>query len=504
MLFNSLQFVIFFFVVLLVYYVIPKKIRWVWLLITSYIFYMAWNVKYVVLLLGMTGVTYLIGLLIEKTQSGKMRENTKKYVSRICLVVAILCNMGLLVYFKYMNMFSGWFTFFCNKLGIAVTGRTFDILLPVGISFISFQSLGYVIDVYKRKVKAEKNPFKYALFIAFFPQLVAGPIERSENLLTQIQNIHKQKRISYEKFTNGFILMLFGYFQKIVVGDKLGVFVDTVFATPEAYNSLILVLGAVAFTIQIYCDFGGYSNIAIGAAQVLGFDMMENFNAPYFATSIKDFWRRWHISLSSWFRDYVYIPLGGNRKGIIRKYINLMITFLVSGLWHGAHVHFIIWGGIHGAYQVIGDMARTLIQKIKTKHRIPVNTEVFSFKVLQMIVTFALVTFAWIFFRAESIPAAFTYIRQMCTAPDIGVLFNGAIFQAGLNANDVRALMLCLLILFATDFVRYHKNMRIEKYLCTQNLWFKWAVLLLVIVCIVVFGEYGLNYDASEFIYFQF
>jgi D-alanyl-lipoteichoic acid acyltransferase DltB (MBOAT superfamily) len=358
--------------------------------------------------------------------------------------------------------------------------------------------------VYKGKIKAEKNLFKYALFVSFFPQLVAGPIERSENLLTQIQNIHNQKRISYEKFTNGFILMLFGYFQKIVISDKLGVFVDNVFAAPEQYNSIILILGAAAFTIQIYCDFGGYSNIAIGAAQVLGFDMMENFNAPYFAASIKDFWRRWHISLSTWFRDYVYIPLGGNRKGTIRTYINLMITFLVSGLWHGAHVHYVVWGGIHGVYQIIGDMERKLIAKIEAKHPVLVNKNVFSFRLLQIMVTFVLAMVAWIFFRAESISAAVVYVKHMCTRPDVGVLFNGAVYSLGINANDARALGFCLLILFLTDLVRYKKGLRIEKYLCTQNLWFKWAVLFTLIICIVVFGEYGLNYDAAEFIYFQF
>jgi D-alanyl-lipoteichoic acid acyltransferase DltB (MBOAT superfamily) len=340
--------------------------------------------------------------------------------------------------------------------------------------------------------------------VSFFPQLVAGPIERSENLLTQIQNVHNQKRISYEKFTNGFILMLFGYFQKIVISDKLGVFVDSVFAAPEEYNSVILLLGAAAFTIQIYCDFGGYSNIAIGAAQVLGFDMMENFNAPYFASSIKEFWRRWHISLSTWFRDYVYIPLGGNRKGTIRTYINLMITFLVSGLWHGAHVHYVIWGGIHGVYQIIGDMERKLIAKIEEKHTVPVNTKAFSFRLLQIMVTFVLAMLAWIFFRAESVPSAIAYLKHMCTMPDVGVLFNGAVYGLGINANDARALGFCLLILFLSDLVRYQKGLRIEKYLCTQNLWFKWAVLFTLIICIVVFGEYGLNYDASEFIYFQF
>ena len=496
MLFNSLEFVIFFLIVLLAYYVIPRKVRWVWLLVASYVFYMAWNVKYVLLLLGITLVTYLMGLFAELAKEKKYRV--------FFLILAVVCNIGALIYFKYMNMFAALFYAVCGKLGIMVDARSFDILLPVGISFISFQSLGYVIDVYKGEIRAEKNFFKYALFISFFPQLVAGPIERSKNLLTQIQNVHKQKRISYEKFTNGFVLMLYGYFQKVAVGDKLGVFVDAVFENPSEHNSVILFLGAFAFTFQIYCDFGGYSNIAIGAAQVLGFDMMENFNAPYFATSIKDFWRRWHISLSSWFRDYLYIPLGGNRKGTIRKYVNLMITFLVSGLWHGAHVHFVVWGGIHGFYQIVGDLFRKFIKRFGICEKLGIKTDVFSFKFLQIATTFFLTMIAWVFFRADSLSGAFAYVRGMFTKPDFGVFFNGSLWSLGLNYNSINVLVFCLLILFVTDFVRYKKKMRIESYLCTQNLYFKWAVLLLLIVCIVIFGEYGLNYDAAEFIYFQF
>ena len=500
MLFNSLEFVVFFFAVLLLYYVLPKKVRYIWLLIASYVFYGAWNVKYLALLFGITFATYLCGFFIDKITEGVWDEKKKNIGRKAVLTVGIVTNIGLLIYFKYMDFFAFNVYRALRVIGIHVPEYHFDILLPVGISFITFQALGYAIDVYRGKVKAEKNLLKYALFVSFFPQLVAGPIERSDHLLKQIQNVHLQKKISYEKFTNGFALMLYGYFQKVFIADKAAVLANTIFAAPEQYSTIELALGAIAFSIQIYCDFGGYSNIAIGAAQVLGFEMMENFNTPYFATSIQDFWRRWHISLSSWFKDYVYIPLGGNRCGKVRRYFNLMVTFLVSGLWHGAQMTYVVWGGIHGFIQIVEKEAGEWMKKLG----IHVKRDVFSYKVLRMLTTYFVVTIAWIFFRADNVSIAFTYIRQMFTNFEFGVLFNGTLFKLGLVKNDMTALCIGIVILFLTELVRYKKNMRIEKYLCTQNLWFKWAVLIVMILCIVLFGEYGINYNAAEFIYFQF
>ena len=498
--FNSIEFAIFFIGVLLLYYVIPKKWRYIWLLGTSYIFYMAWNVKYVVLLLGVTLLTYtssrVLAYIDDKTSDTGKRDRRKKIV----LWMAICLNIGLLVYFKYMNFFASTIYRLLSIIGIETTQAHFDILLPVGISFIIFQSLGYTIDVYRGKIAAEKNILKYALFVSFFPQLVAGPIERSQNLLKQIQTVHLQQKMTYDRFTQGLMLMLYGYFQKVFVGDKLAIIVESTFANPTGYSAIQLIVGAVAFSIQIYCDFGGYSNIAIGAAKVLGFDMMENFNAPYFANSIQDFWRRWHISLSTWFRDYLYIPLGGNRKGKFRTYVNLMITFLVSGLWHGAQMHYVVWGGIHGALQILEKEVRHLRDKLKLN----INREVFSYRLLQIGVTYVITTIAWIFFRAENTSVALLYLKQILVSFDMGTLFDGSLYMMGLNRNDMGAVIFGVIVLLLTDGVRYFKNMRIEKYLCTQNLWFKWLVLWVFIVSIVLFGEYGVNYDAAEFIYFQF
>ncbi len=498
MLFNSMEFIAFFIIVLLLYYIFPKKIRFICLLVTSYLFYMAWNAKYVILLLTVTLITYFSGLSIDRVI--KIKGRSIKKICKVILIVTVLINIGMLIYFKYTNFFLDIFNVALKKVNIEITMPEYDILLPVGISFITFQSLGYVVDVYCQKIRVEKNFLRYALFIAFFPQLVAGPIERSENLLKQIQGIYLKKRISYEKFTNGFVLMIYGYFQKVFLADKLAIIVNTVFAAPEQYTSIELVIAAITFSLQIYCDFGGYSNIAIGAAQMLGFEMMENFNAPYLSRSIKEFWRRWHISLSSWFRDYVYIPMGGSRCRKTRNYINLLVTFLISGLWHGAAMHYVFWGGLHGFYQIIESEGAKIVEKINLK----IKKDVFSYKLLQVIWTNFLVVIAWVFFRASSVEQGFVYVKRMFSNVDFSILFDGTIYTLGLVQNDFIVLCIGIIILFGVEIIRYREDVRIDEYLNSQNLWFKWFVLLGFILCIVIFGEYGINYNPAEFIYFQF
>lgn len=282
---------------------------------------------------------------------------SKKFALAVCIVL----NLAVLFFFKY-NKF-----FFENVervlriiFHIQFTRPKFDVLLPVGISFYTFQALGYVIDVYRDDINAEKNFFRYALFVSFFPQLVAGPIERSQNLLTQLAQKHKP---NFEQMRDGLLLMLWGFFLKIVLADRIAIFVDTIYGDINKYGGWYLIVATVLFAVQIYCDFAGYSTIATGASEILGIRLMENFNAPYFSQSVSEFWRRWHISLSSWFRDYVYVPLGGNRKGTLRKYVNIMIVFLVSGLWHGAGWSYVAWGGLNGAYQVIGSVLKPLRDK---------------------------------------------------------------------------------------------------------------------------------------------
>ena len=352
MLFNSTEFMIFFPITLILYWIFPKKYRYICLFIASYTFYMFWNPKYALLMGTSTVVTFLSGVLIEKL----------KY-KRTVVAFSFIINLAILIFFKYFDFLLQNINIVLSTLNIQLINKPFDVILPVGISFYTFQALSYTIDVYRGEIKSEKNIIKYALFVSFFPQLVAGPIERSRNLLIQIEDLEKVKRFDYERITEGLTLMLFGYFQKMVIADRAAILVDTVFNGYYEYNSMALILAAIFFAIQIYCDFGSYSLIAIGTAKVMGINLMENFNTPYFARSVKEFWGRWHISLSTWFRDYLYIPLGGNRCSNIRKSFNILVTFLVSGLWHGANFTFIAWGAIHGIFHIIEEQLKPIKEK---------------------------------------------------------------------------------------------------------------------------------------------
>lgn len=348
----------------------------------------------------------------------------------------------------------------------------------------------------------ETNFPRYALFVSFFPQLVAGPIERSKNLLSQMKSIEKIKLWNARRIASGAILMVWGFFMKMVIADRVALLIDTVFDNYRMYGSTELIIAAIGFTIQIYCDFGSYSSIAIGTAKIMGFELMENFNTPYFARNIRDFWSRWHISLSSWFKDYLYIPLGGNRRGQLRKAVNIMIVFLVSGLWHGANWSFVVWGGIHGLYQVIADLLKT--SKTKIREKMNIRTDCISWKLLQTVVTFGLVVFAWIFFRADTITDALRFIKRIIVKPTPWLLFNGGIYKLGLDRAEMNILVFALIILLLVDLIKYNKKQTIDAFLFEQNIWFEWLVIIALIVMIFIFGEYGPSYDPQQFIYFQF
>lgn len=386
--------------------------------------------------------------------------------------------------------------------GITAINKPFDIILPVGISFYTFQALSYTMDVYQGKIAAEKNFFRYALFVSFFPQLVAGPIERSKNLLKQIDNIENLHLWNYENITHGIILMLYGLFQKMVIADRVSIIVDNVYDSFWLYGSIELIFATILFAVQVYCDFSSYSLIAMGAAKVMGFELMENFNTPYFSRSIKEFWRRWHISLSTWFRDYLFIPLGGSRCSKIRRYRNLMITFLVSGLWHGANWSFIVWGGLHGIYQIIGDLIKPI--KNHFNNFFHVKTESFSYKFGQALITFVLVDFAWIFFRMDSFKNSIKFIQFMVIKWNPWVLFNQTLYTLGLNQKEMHILLIALCVLFLIDLIRYKHNLLLDIYLDTQCLWFKWGSIFFLFFSIIIFGIYGPEFDAKQFIYFQF
>ena len=494
MLFNSINFLIFFPVITLIYLVIPKKVRYLWLLVASYYFYMSWNAKYALLILFSTVSTWLSGLLVSKFS----KKLYKKLVLSVCLVV----NLGILFTFKYFDFFVDSLNSILTSAGMQIVTKNFSLLLPVGISFYTFQALGYIIDVYRETIKPEKNLLKYALFVSFFPQLVAGPIERSKNLLSQVQNIHRLKLWNYNNITSGLITMAWGMFIKIVIADRVAILVNTVFDSFYMYGSFALIAAAIGFALQIYCDFMGYSTIAVGAAQVMGFRLMENFNTPYFSKSVSEFWRRWHISLSTWFRDYLYIPLGGNRCSKIRKYFNLLVTFTVSGLWHGANWTFVIWGALNGFYQIIDDLASPVRQKINSIFDVKTNS--FSFKLGKVLSTFLLIDFAWIFFRADNIKIALGYIKRIFTMWDPWSFFNGELYTLGLSRLEFNILFIAVIVLFAAELVRYYKKQSVSEFLQEQCLWFRWIAILGLIFACIIYGSYGIDFDSAQFIYFQF
>ena len=487
MLFNSTEFMIFFPVTLILYWIFPNKYRYICLFIASYTFYMFWNPKYALLMGTSTVVTFLSGVLIEKLR-----------YKRTVVAFSFIINLAILIFFKYFDFLLQNINIVLSAFNIKLIEKPFDIILPVGISFYTFQALSYTIDVYRGEIKSEKNIIKYALFVSFFPQLVAGPIERSKNLLIQVDNLDKIKRFDYERITEGLLLMLFGYFQKMVIADRAAILVDTVFNSYYEYNSMALILAAVFFAIQIYCDFGSYSLIAIGTAKVMGI----NFNTPYFARGIKEFWGRWHISLSTWFRDYLYIPLGGNRCSKFRKSFNILVTFLVSGLWHGANFTFIAWGAIHGIFHIIEELLKPIKEKYLNKFN--VKTSAFSFLVLEIIITFIIVDLAWIFFRAETIHDALYYIHRIFTRIDLWALFDGTLYNLGLNIFEMNILIIGLFILISFDLVKYIRKKSIFEFLNKQNLYFRWFVMLFLIFYIIIYGKYGVGFDPKQFIYFQF
>lgn len=501
MLFHSFRFLIFFPAVALVYFVVPKEIRYLWLLIASYYFYMSWNARYAALIAFSTLVTWVSGLLLGACRKKGAGSAAQKWV----VAISFFVNLSILGFFKYFDFALGNVNFVLGKMGLGPIERPFDIVLPVGISFYTFQALSYTMDVYREEVEPERNILKYALFVSFFPQLVAGPIERSKNLLIQISQMGQTGRkelFDYDRIASGLRIMLWGYFQKMVVADRIAILVNTVYDSWYFYGTVELLLAAAAFSIQIYCDFASYSTIAIGAARVMGFELMENFDTPYFSRSIQEFWRRWHISLSTWFKDYLYIPLGGSRCGRLRRHVNILVTFLVSGLWHGASWHYVVWGGIHGMFQVVGAETRGLRDRLYAKA--DTKRASFSFRFGQTVLTFLLTTFAWIFFRAETLSQACSYIKRIFTKPDWWALSDGTIYRLGLKRMELNILLASLWILFAASIVKYKRHETLDAFLAKQCTWFRWLVVAGLFAFIYLFGIYGPGFDASQFIYFQF
>lgn len=492
MLFNSVEFLIFFPIVCIGYFLIPQKGKNTYLLTASYYFYMCWNPKYALLMLLSTVITYLSGILIVWAKS------TRKFSPRAVVAVSFILNLAILFFFKYFNFFAENVNRLLAAAFVKSRMPSLDLVLPVGISFYTFQALSYTMDVYRGEIEEEKNFINYALFVSFFPQLVAGPIERSKNLLSQV---HAQHHFDFDNMRAGLLQMLYGYFQKIVISETAAIVVSEVYGNYQKYPGAMICVATIFFALQIYCDFGGYSNIARGAARIMGFSLMENFHNPYFADSVADFWRRWHISLSTWFKDYLYIPLGGNRKGRGRKYLNLMIVFLTSGLWHGANWTYVVWGGLNGLFQIIGDLLRPAREKLVKLFRI--NKKSYGYRLSQILITFSLVDFTWLFFRADNIQTAFAMIRLQFTSFQIWTLLDGTLYTLGLTQRQMDMFVVSLVILLAVDLSKeWHKN--VIDMIWREGIVVRWILYMGLLYYILIFGIYGPMYDASQFLYFQF
>lgn len=475
--FISPEYVVFFCIVLPMFFVLQHRVRWIWLLIVSYFFYAYGNIEYVPLIAFSTIVDYIAGLMIHR--------NTDSTKRKLWLAASICVNLGVLFTFKYFNFF--------NESGAAVFGytpRVHDLVLPIGISFYTFQSMSYTIDVYRGNLKPEPNLGIMATFVSFFPQLVAGPIERATNLLPQF---HEEKKFDADRAVEGLQLILWGFFKKVVIADRVAIYVNSVYNDVDAYTGLPLIIATLFFTFQIYCDFSGYSDIAIGTAKVMGFDLMQNFRQPYFSQSIREFWGRWHISLSTWFRDYVYIPLGGNRVGLLRHLSNLFIVFLVSGLWHGAGWTFVIWGALHGAAIVlVALLSHYKINFLSGKNVAMVLTRV--------LITFVFVSFAWIFFRANSFADA-QYIVSHLFIFDASQDILQPFADTLLDAQTEFILSFVLIgVLIVIDM--FDARITLPRLFAKTPLVLRWGAYYLLIAAVLFSGLYGTG--AEQFIYFQF
>ncbi|MEB3229479.1 MAG: MBOAT family O-acyltransferase [Leptolyngbyaceae bacterium] len=473
MFFNSFTFVAFFFLVYCSYLFLKShyKAQNLLLLISSYIFYGYWDARFLLLLAFSTGVDYCVGRWLEQYQSIRLR--------RIFLALSILSNLAVLIFFKYFNFFSLSIINLLSSIGLNPDPLTLNIILPVGISFYTFQTLSYSIDVYKGKISAEKNLINFALFVSFFPQLVAGPIERASTLLPQIS---KPRFLNVDQINAGLFLILWGYFKKLVIADNLGGIADEIFESYTTYEGLDLLIGSLAFTVQIYGDFSGYSDIARGLAKLMGFDFMLNFNLPFFATSPSNFWARWHISLSTWFRDYVYIPLGGNRLGAIATYRNLTVTMLLCGLWHGAAWNFILWGAFHGMILIGYRMAKPYFLQLPKW----LISNAWITSLLGMGMMIFLTTIGWILFRSSNLQQAFYILTN--------INFSSSSETSSL-AHDLLFFSLPLLIVQIYQFIS--QDLLI---LTKLSPWLRVFLYGGILSAIIVFS----SRDRSEFIYFQF
>jgi alginate O-acetyltransferase complex protein AlgI len=485
--FSSLSFAFFFLLITCAYFALPHRFRWGLLLAGSYFFYAFAGAKFLFWMIASTLVTYGAGVWMGRSGEGPRRKGV--------LLLGLAFNIGFLFVFKYIDFFTDTLNMALNSLGVSYRAPGLTLLLPVGISFYTFKNLSYTIDVYRDSLPPEKHLGLFALYVSFFPQVLAGPIERAGRLLPQFREKHS---FDYDRVTRGLKLMVWGLFQKMVIADNLAVWVDHVYAHQAEYPGFPLAVATFFFAFQIYCDFAGYSDIAIGAAEILGFKTMENFRRPYLATSISEFWRRWHISLSTWFRDYLYIPLGGSRVAIPRWYLNLLIVFLVCGLWHGASWTFIVWGGIHGLYLIFSLVTRPFREWAWVRaggNRWP-NLK----KAFRVWMTFSLVCLAWIFFRANSLSESFSILSRASMAWK--GLYNLKVWERPPFGGPLRFEFLvgCVSILLLVFILIVQERLSWTEILSKRPGWVRWPIYYAGVLAILLLGSFG----TKQFIYFQF
>jgi alginate O-acetyltransferase complex protein AlgI len=478
MIFNSLHFLAFFVTVTTLYFALPHKNRWQLLLIASCYFYMSFVPVYILILFFTIIIDFFAGIAIENAD----RQKRKLY-----LVCSLIANIGVLAIFKYYNFLNDNLSFLLNSMGYQNSIPNLSILLPIGLSFHTFQAMSYTIEVYRGNQKAERHFGIYSLYVMFYPQLVAGPIERPQNILPQF---HQKHRFDYDNVTTGLKLMTWGFFKKVVIADRLAQSVNTIYANPTEYQGLPLLLATTFFAIQIYCDFSGYSDIAIGSARVMGINLMKNFDRPYLSKSVSEFWKRWHISLSTWFRDYLYIPLGGNRVPLPRMYVNLLITFLLSGLWHGSSWTYIVWGGINGVF-LICEHHFSNYKILKIESHFPLISAT------KTVLTFGLINITWIFFRSATLSDAFYILTHLFTGfiASIPVTLS----QLSISKYDLGILVISVSILLTIELIQ--SKFCITDLLNKMHPFTKKTIYLACILLIILTGQF----DSRElFIYFQF
>ena len=462
------------FIILLLEFIVPKKLRSFILLTLSFFLYYISGTASFFILPAVGIISYAVTMVMEKIKAPS--------VKKALLTASIAVIVALLIVFRYTGIKN---------------------MAPIGLSFFALEAISYISDCYNGKIKPEKNPLYVLLYIAFFPTVISGPIERGSNLIPQFRKLDASSRkelFDINRLCDNAIIIIFGMFVKLVIADRLSLVSDHIFSTYYRYGTTVLIIGAVCFGMQLYCDFMAYSHIALGIAGMFDISIMDNFKAPYLSVSITDFWRRWHISLSSWLRDYIYIPLGGNRKGKLRKYLNTFITFAISGIWHGSGLSFLIWGVLHGLFNMFENIFTDIGIMKKNKSDIP-----FGGRLLRSIITFVLVDFAWIFFKADSAQHAFSYIIQMFTVKDFWILSDmDKLFSLGLGVQEVLILFFALPVLGGIDYVTYKNALRVDRWLNIQGSVFRVVFTLAILLYTIVFGLYGEKADPASFYYMSF